>query len=109
MRQLIGKAFIAVEQIDNATIGETIKFDDVAHNDVVTVGINTQIACHSHAIVHHVVKHAVTGSSTGQTVYHMIGLVVQPLTLIDFLISGFRPGMKANEAAISPLPRSTHR
>jgi len=93
---LISKSFVARQQIDDAAIGEAVLQDVVLHNLVVAVSIYTDVRIMGEAEFHYASEDAVSIWITGYSMDYMIRLnIINPLTFIDLVVSGFGDGRKA--------------
>ena len=80
----------------------------MVHNDIVAVGVDAQVACHAHAVVHHIIENPMTGSRTCKAMHDIVGLIIQPLALVDFLVGRFRARDKSELGDHIPTLLYTH-
>lgn len=81
---LVRQPFIAVQQVDDAAIAETVFLQDVLQDEVVAVGVCPQVLYLGVAPLQAGGGYTVAVFCTGQAVDGGIGtFVVQPLSLVD--------------------------
>lgn len=78
-----GQSFVSVPAMDQATVGETLFGDSMAHGRVVLVSVDTQGVVASECKADDMVKNAVTVPAACDTVDRGVGTVVGPLPVVD--------------------------
>ena len=73
---LISETLIATEQVDNTAVGKAILGYYMAHDHIVTMGVDAQSACNAYTIIHHVIEYAMTCGCARQAMHDIIRLVV---------------------------------
>ena len=70
---MIRKSFIAIDDVDDATIREAVLLEAVAHDVVVAVGVDAEIVAAGEAELEETVHHAVTPGRTGNAMDNIVG------------------------------------
>ena len=95
---LEGQTRVAVEQDDNAAIVVAVPFQALAHDDVGLVRIDADACNLAFAIVQNSVQDAVRTRCAGDAVDDVIGRVVEPLAVVNLVVSHFGAGQKRESA-----------
>ena len=80
---LISQTLVAINEVNDAAIGEAVLLDIVLHDMVVLMGIDADVCITLETEVHDVAEDVVNIRVAGNAMYDMIGLyVIQPLTIL---------------------------
>ena len=96
---LISQTLVAINEVNDATIGEAVLLDVMLHDKVVLVGIDADVCIMGEAEVHDVAEDAVNIRVAGNAMYDMIGFyVIQPFAIVYLRVSRLRGGQKSEIA-----------
>ena len=84
---LIGQAFVARSDVDDAAIGETVLHEVVLHDGVVAMSVDADIGVVGETEIHDGGEDAVDIRIAGDAVDDMVGLyIVKPRAAVDLVI-----------------------
>ena len=90
---LVGEPLVAVGQIDDAAIGEAQFGEQVAHDDIVAVGVDAYVVGVLETVLEDGLEHALAALCAGDAMDDVVGsLLVGPLALVDGGIGRFGTG-----------------
>ena len=91
LKLLISKTFIAVGEVDDATIGELVLLNVVLHNQIILMGIDADVCIMRKAVIYDLAENAVNIRITGNAMDDVIGFyIIQPFTIIYTRVCRFR-------------------